>query len=106
MVNFAQEVDLATWLGSGVTREGHIKSICWKLKVSMFRDSSRDLVNLRDALTSWILSVTFPLLYPHYIYFRYPQNFKEAIQKKTLERGFYNTHLVRESYSSSKEKSL
>ena len=56
----------------------------------MFRDSSRDLVNPRDALTSWILSVTFPFLYPHYIYLRYPQNFKESILKKTLERGFYN----------------
>ena len=44
-------------------------------------------------------------IYPYYIYPHYPQNCKEAIQKKAW-RGFYNTYLVRESYSSSREKSL
>ena len=42
----------------------------------------------------------------YYIYPYYPQNWKLAIQKKTLERFLQHTHLLRESYSSSREKSL
>ena len=32
LVKIAQEVDLATWLASGATCEGHMRSICRKLK--------------------------------------------------------------------------
>ena len=42
----------------------------------------------------------------YYIDPHYPQNWKLAIQKKTLERFLQHTHLLRESYSSSREKSL
>ena len=31
LVKIAQEVDLATWLASGATREGHMRSTCQKL---------------------------------------------------------------------------
>ena len=56
-------------------------------------------------------------LYLYYIYLNYPQNCKEAIHKKkknknktkkqtALERFLQHTHLVRESYTFSREKSL
>ena len=32
LVKITQEVDLVIWLASGATREGHMKSICRKLK--------------------------------------------------------------------------
>ena len=32
LVKIAQKVDLATWLASGATCEGHMRSTCWKLK--------------------------------------------------------------------------
>ena len=31
LVKFAQEIDLATWLASGATCKGHIRSTCCKL---------------------------------------------------------------------------
>ena len=35
LVKIAEEVDLATWLASGVTHEGHMRSTCWKLKIQV-----------------------------------------------------------------------
>ena len=45
-------------------------------------------------------------LHSYYIYHRFPQNYKETIQKKTLERFLQHTYHVRESYTFSREKSL
>ena len=50
---------------------------------------------------NWEFKYDSSTLHPYYIYLYYPHNCKEAIQKKNLKRGFYNTLLVRESYSSS-----
>ena len=84
------------------TVEGHMRSTCWK-----FRDWSCDMANsqddLRNALIDGILSVTL-IPFTYTIYLHDPQNCKEVVQKKT--KGFYNTHLVRESYSSSRAKFL
>ena len=76
----------------------------------MFRDSSRDLANsqddLQNALTAEIWSVPF-ISFTHIIHTLITHKIgKEAIQKTTLERFLQQTHLVRESYSSSIEKSL
>ena len=43
LVKIAQEVDLATWLTSGVTNESHMRSTCWKLKSQVSGSISRVL---------------------------------------------------------------
>ena len=60
----------------------------------------------RNALTVGIFKYDFYTLHPYYIYSHYLQNCKESIQKKTIKRFLQHTHLVRESYSSSRKQSL
>ena len=92
------------------TVEGQMGSIFQKLK----RQCVSWLISQLGQLARWPMRCTGNwdfkcdsyTLYPYYIYLYYPQNCKGAIKKKTLERGFYNTYLVRESYSSSREKFL
>ena len=91
-----------------VTWEAHAGS--WRVKCqAVFCESLRDLAN------PWVTCETLFLddykydsytLHPYYIYPYYPQKCIEAIQKKILERFLQYTHLVRESYSSSKRKIL
>ena len=63
-----------TWLASGATCEGHMRSTCWKLKSRWVKCNSQNA---------------------HYIYPHYLQNCKEAIQKKTLERFLQHTYLLK-----------
>ena len=102
---FFKTIDLTTWFATQ-----HLWKAMWvahmEVQESAYLASNSQLgspaSDPQDALTSWILSMTFPFLYPYYIYPHYPY-WKEAIQKKTLEKGFYNTHPVRENHSSLKE---
>ena len=92
------------------TIEGHMRSTCWKLKsqcvlrlILRVGQVAKWAVRCID---SWDFKCDFYTVYPYYIYPHYPQDCKETIQKKTLERGFYNTHNFRESYSFSRENSF
>ena len=109
-MKITQEVDLATWLTSGATRKGHMRSICRKLKsqcisrlISRLGQLARWLTKCTD---SWDFKCDSYTLHLYYIYLHYPQNCKETIQKKILERFLQHTHFVRESYTSLREKSL
>ena len=78
-------------------------------RVNVFHDSSCELAKSRwptRCTDSWDFKCDSYTIYSYYIYPHYPQICKEAIQKKTLERGSYNTHHFRESYSSSRENSF
>ena len=110
LVKIAQKVDLATWLASGATCEGHIRSTCQKLKsqcvswlISWLGQLTRRPAKCTD---SWDFKCDPYILHSYYTYPHYPKIGKEVIQKTTLERFLQQTHLVRESYSSSIEKSL
>ena len=86
LVKIAQEVDLATWLTSGATREGHMRSTCQKLKSQcVFRDSSHDLANLQDdlrnALTVEILSVTL-ISFTHIIHTLITQKLEKRLFRR------------------------
>ena len=91
-----------------VTWEAYARS--WRVKCqTIFRESLHDLANLR--VIRKILCVDdfecdSYTLHLYYIYSHYPENCKEVIQKKPLERFLQHTHFVRESYTSSREKSL
>ena len=110
---FAQEVDLVTWLANGATCESHMKSTCWKLKSQVSGCISRVILRLRlghevtrETLCLDDFKCDSYTLHPYYIYHYYLQKCIESIHKKTLEKFLQHTHLVRESYSSSIEKSL
>jgi len=49
LIKITEEVDPATWLANGVTREGHMRSTCRKLKSQWF---SR-LISRLGQLTRW-----------------------------------------------------
>ena len=71
------------------TVEGCMMSNCWKLKsqcVSLLILRLGQLARCTDSQDFKCDSYT---LHPYYIYPNYPQNCKEVVQKKTLERGFY-----------------
>ena len=92
------------------TVEGHMRSTCWKLKsqcVSLLISRVGQVAKWPARCTdSWDFKCDSYTIYPYYIYPHYPQDCKETIQKKILERGFYNAHHFRESYSSSRENSF
>ena len=100
-------------LGSRVVQpmKGHVRSICQKLKsqciswvISRLRQPAR--WPARCMTDSWDFECDSYTLHSYYIYPHYLQNYKETTQKRTLERGFTNTLHFRESYSSSRDKSL
>ena len=107
LVKIAQEIDLVTWFASGATREGHMRSTCWKLKSQWVSWLISQLTRWPAKCTdNWDFKCDSYTLHPYYIYPHYPQDCKEAIQKKTLERFLQHTYHLRESYSSLSENSL
>ena len=90
--------------------EDYMRSTCRKLKsqwVSRIISRLSQLAGWPVKCTdNWDFKCDSYTLHLYYIYFHYPQNCKETIQKKILERFLQHTHFVRESYTSLREKSL
>ena len=82
LVKIAQKVDLATWLASGATCEGHIRSTCQKLKsqcvsrlISWLGQLTRRPAKCTD---SWDLKCAPYILHSYYTYPHYPQDWKRG----------------------------
>ena len=87
-----------------------MRSICQKLKSHWVLRLILQLGQLArwpvKCTNWWDFKCDSYTLHPYYIYSLYPQNYKEVIQKKALERFLQHTHHLRESYSSLSENSL
>ena len=91
------------------TVEGHMRSTCRKFKsqsVSWLISWHGKLARWpTKCIDRWDFKCDFYTLHSYYIYAHYPQNCKQAIQKKTLER-FPQHPPFKERYSSLNKKSL
>ena len=87
---------------SGEDLSRQLKGTCWKLKSQCISrlDQPTRYSNQLD------FKCDFPTLHPHYIYTLITHKIIRRLFKRKPQRGFYNTHHSRESYSSLSENSL
>ena len=91
--------NLISWLGSRLaqdcnTHERPCEEHMRKFNNQYFVQVTCDLANLQDTLISRILSVTFTP-FTHNIYTLISHKIRRRLfRRKTLERGFHNTHLL------------